>query len=83
MSKKLWRTVRLGHMVKLVYCITKKPGMTDEDFFRYWKNVHGAIGSRIHRRRIPGEKHKPDFDGVAELWLGDAEALLMARQSLE
>jgi len=28
-------------MVKLVYCITKKAGLTDEEFFSYWKNIHG------------------------------------------
>ena len=66
--------------------------MSDEDFFRYWKNVHGSIASRIprlqklvqsHRCTIPGDRHKPDFDGMAELWFDDAEALLVARQSPE
>jgi hypothetical protein len=34
-------------MVKLVYCITKKAGLSDDEFFRYWKNVHGpsVLGS--------------------------------------
>jgi len=31
-------------MIKLVYCITKKAGLTDEEFFRYWENIHGPIG---------------------------------------
>ena len=53
-------------MIKLVYCITKKPGLTDREFFDYWKNVHGPIGARIpglrklvqsHRLTIPGDKH--------------------------
>ena len=35
------------NMIKLVYCITKKPGMTDEVFFHYWEHVHGPIGARI------------------------------------
>jgi hypothetical protein len=34
-------------MIKFVYCITKKSGMTDEDFFYFWKNIHGPIGARI------------------------------------
>ena len=34
-------------MIKLVYCITKKPGLTDEEFFHYWEHVHGPIGARI------------------------------------
>jgi len=79
-------------MVKLVYCITKKAGLTDEEFFRYWKNVHGPIGARIpglrrlvqsHRLTVHGDEHRPDYDGMAELWFDDAEALLAARQSPE
>jgi len=79
-------------MVKLVYCITKKEGMTDDEFFYYWKNVHGPIGARIprlrrlvqsHRLSVSGDKHKPDFDGMAELWFDDVEALLAARKSPE
>ena len=66
--------------------------MTDEEFFRYWKDVHGPIGARIpglrrlvqsHRRTVPGDKHKPDYDGIAELWFDDAQSLLSARQSQE
>ena len=61
-------------MVKLVYCISKKPNLTDEEFFRYWKDVHGPIGARIP---------EPAFDGMVELWFDSAEALLAARQSTE
>jgi uncharacterized protein (TIGR02118 family) len=81
-----------GVMIKLVYCITKKPGLTDEEFFRYWKDVHGPIGARIphlrrlvqsHRRIVAGDKYQPDYDGMAELWFDDEEALLAARDSPE
>jgi uncharacterized protein (TIGR02118 family) len=79
-------------MVKIVYCITKKAGLSDEEFFHYWKNVHGPIGARIpglrglvqsHRVSIPGDQYAPDYDGVAELWFDDIDALLTARQSPE
>ena len=79
-------------MIKLVYCFTKKPGLTDEEFFRYWKNVHGPIGARIpglrklvqsRRLTVPGDIRAPDYDGMAELWFDDVEALLASRQSLE
>lgn len=79
-------------MVKLVYCITKKTGLADEEFFRYWENIHGPIRARIprlrklvqsHRLTIPGDKRRPDYDGMAELWFDDLEALLAARQSPE
>jgi uncharacterized protein (TIGR02118 family) len=77
-------------MVKLVYCITKKADLTDEEFFRYWRDVHGPIGARIpgvrrmvqsHRVQISGDQHRPDYDGMVELWFDSTEALLAARQS--
>ncbi len=79
-------------MIKLVYCITKKPGMTDEEFFHYWKEVHGAMAARIphlrrlvqsHRIVVPGDKFPHDYDGMAELWFDDEAALLEARESEE
>lgn len=79
-------------MIKLVYCIAKKPGLSDEEFFRYWQEIHGPIGARIphlrgltqsHRLTIPGDSRPPDFDGIAELWFDDIDALLAARKSPE
>jgi hypothetical protein len=55
-------------MIKLVFCIIKKPGLTDQQFFEYWKNVHGPIGAHIpgsrklvqsHGLMIPGDKYQP------------------------
>src|SRR5438270_9385593 len=79
-------------MIKLVYCITKKPGLSDEEFFHYWKNVHGPIGRRIpglrrlvqnHRLRVNEDSKSADFDGMAELWFDDLPSLLAARASPE
>lgn len=79
-------------MIKLVYCITKKPGLTDEEFFDYWKNVHGPIGAQIpglrklvqsHTIKSGNDVRPPDFDGMAELWFDDLETLLAARQTPE
>ena len=79
-------------MIKLVYCISKKPELTDKEFFHYWEKVHGPIGVRIphlrrlvqsHRVNVTGDSVQPDYDGMAELWFDDAEALLAARQSRE
>src|ERR1700680_3565436 len=77
-------------MIKLVYCITKKAGMPDEEFFQYWKNVHGPIGARIpglrrlvQRHPVPGDKRRPDYDGMAELWFDSMDAYLAARESPE
>jgi uncharacterized protein (TIGR02118 family) len=79
-------------MVKLVYCIGKKPGMSEAEFFQYWEHVHGPIGARIpglrrlvqsHRIPVPGDAKTADFDGMAELWFDDMAALLTARRSPE
>ncbi|HWN98312.1 MAG TPA: EthD domain-containing protein [Blastocatellia bacterium] len=79
-------------MIKLVYCFKKRPDLTDEQFFDYWKNVHGPIGARIpglrklvqsHALSVPGDARVRDFDGIAELWFENIEALLAARQSPE
>ena len=79
-------------MVKLVYCITKKANLTDEEFFRYWKDIHGPIGARIpglrkmiqsRRITVPGDRYRGDYDGMVELWFDSPEALLAARQSPE
>jgi uncharacterized protein (TIGR02118 family) len=79
-------------MIKLVYCISKKPGLSDAEFFRYWETVHGPIGARIpglrrlvqsHRLTVPGDSKPADYDGMAELWFDDLAALLAARASPE
>lgn len=79
-------------MIKVVYCITRKTELGNYEFSRYWKDVHGPIGARIpglrrlvqsHRVAVPGDTRSSDFDGVAELWFDNVEALLAARQSPE
>jgi uncharacterized protein (TIGR02118 family) len=86
------RARRGAAMVKLVYCITRKPGMTPEEFQRYWRDVHGPIGARIpgvrrlvqsHAITLAGDAQSADFDGMAELWFDDARALAAARGSPE
>jgi uncharacterized protein (TIGR02118 family) len=79
-------------MIKLVYCFGKKADLTFEEFSRYWREVHAPIGRRIPglRRlvqsvalRDPRDAREPSFDGMAELWFDDMDALLRARESAE
>jgi uncharacterized protein (TIGR02118 family) len=79
-------------VVKLVYCIRRRPGLSREEFIRYWAEVHGPIGARIPGLRklvqsyaltFPGDRRPADFDGMAELWFDDLEAILEARRSQE
>src|SRR5262245_7733206 len=66
-----------ARMIKLVYCFTRKPHMSQADFSRYWGEVHGPIGLRIPgvRRLVQSvalhdsrDTQPPSFDGMAELW---------------
>jgi len=79
-------------MIKLAYCITKRPDLTEEEFFDYWRNIHGPIGARIPGLRRLVQSHTiagqpefrtSDFHGMAELWFDDLAALAAARQSVE
>jgi uncharacterized protein (TIGR02118 family) len=77
-------------VIKLVYCITRRPDLTLDQFSKYWHDVHGPIGRRIpglrrlvqsHPVAAPG--YRMDFDGMAELWFDNLEALTAARASAE
>jgi uncharacterized protein (TIGR02118 family) len=79
-------------MIKVVYCFARKPDLSFEEFSRYWRDVHGPIGGRIPgvRRLVqsvavddPRDAHAPSFDGMAELWFDDVDAVLQARSSAE
>jgi uncharacterized protein (TIGR02118 family) len=79
-------------MIKLVYCFGRRADLTAEEFSRYWHDVHGPIGARIPglRRLVQSvavhdarDAHSPSFDGMAELWFDDQDAVIAARSSAE
>jgi uncharacterized protein (TIGR02118 family) len=79
-------------MVKLIYCISKKPGLTVEEFQTYWRDTHGPIAGRIPGLRRYVQCHvvpelygrqAPAYDGAAELWFDDLDAMRAAMQSDE
>ena len=80
-------------MVKLIYCISKKPDMTVEDFQAYWRDVHAPIAGAIPGLRryvqchvVPetyGAQNKPAYDGAAELWFDDLDAMRTAMRTPE
>ena len=79
-------------MVKIVYCISKLPHLSDTEFHRYWRETHGPIAGRIKGVRKYVQSHtihralggrEPSFDGVAELWFDDWTALEAAMGSAE
>jgi uncharacterized protein (TIGR02118 family) len=79
---------RVKSMIKVVYCITKKTGMTAAEFFHYWRHIHAPLGARIpglrrfvqsHAVEVGKDARAGEFDGMAELWFETIEALLAAR----
>lgn len=80
-------------MVKIIYCITRKPGLSVDAFQRYWRETHGPIAARIPGLRRYVQCHvlsalyeggdAPAYDGAAELWFDDLESLREAMRSPE
>ncbi len=82
-------------MIRLVFVLRRKPGMSLGEFQQYWRGVHGPLVARhsttldirryvqVHtledavNDQLAGARGKmePPYDGVAELWWDNREAL--------
>jgi uncharacterized protein (TIGR02118 family) len=71
-------------MVKVLTFIKRKPGLTVEDFQTYWLTRHPAVVTRLPgvRRYVQSHtlptsygKGEPAWDGIAEVWADDTDAL--------
>jgi uncharacterized protein (TIGR02118 family) len=70
-------------MVKSCSLLRRKPGLTQEEFLRYWKEKHGPLAAKVvpglrkyiqnHPVKIPG--YECDIDGIAEIWWDNIEGL--------
>ncbi|HQT78638.1 MAG: hypothetical protein B7Z80_12700 [Rhodospirillales bacterium 20-64-7] len=71
-------------MIKVLSLLTRKAGLTHEDFVRHWYDVHGplALGvpgiRRYVQSHVTDTRTRPDIpetevavDGIAELWFDD------------
>ena len=73
-------------MVKLVYVITPKAGMSRADFQRYWLEIHAPLVKQIpyleryviNIFRPRSEPPAGAIGGVAEQWFASAEAMKAA-----
>ena len=78
-------------MIKSLSLLTRKPGMTHEQFVRHWLEVHGPLAHKVPgiRRYVQShileERTRPDIpstdveiDGMAELWYDDRESMMRA-----
>lgn len=71
-------------MVKVLTFIHRKPGMAVDEFQRYWRTRHPDVVTRLPgiRRYVQSHvlptayaKGDPPYDGIAEVWADDTEAL--------
>ena len=78
-------------MIKSIGLLTRKEGMTHEQFVKHWVDVHAPLAHavpgirRYVQSHIVEERRRPDIDaldveidGIAELWYDDREAMARA-----
>jgi len=83
-------------MIKSISLLTRKDGLTHEQFVRHWFDIHGPLALKVPELRryvqshIVEERKRPDIpttevevDGIAELWYDDREAMARAHASPE
>jgi uncharacterized protein (TIGR02118 family) len=73
--------------------LTRKAGMSPQEFQRYWREVHGPIAAKMPglRRYVQSQTlletyegdTPPDFDGIAELYWDNLEAFEQSRATPE
>jgi uncharacterized protein (TIGR02118 family) len=81
-------TERRENVIKSIGLLTRKDGLSHEDFVKHWFEVHGPLAHavpgvrRYVQSHILDERTRPDIptanveiDGVAELWYDDREAM--------
>ena len=71
-------------MVKMVAFFKRKPGMSVEAFHTYWSTTHAGIVAKMPgiRRYVQSHtllsgyrKGEPAYDGAAEVWFDDTQAM--------
>lgn len=77
-------------MIHIHNFVTRKPGLSEEQFSRYWKETHAPLVQRIPQVRRYLQSHRIAFptsnstyDGDSEVWLDDLAALASLRKSPE
>jgi uncharacterized protein (TIGR02118 family) len=83
-------------MIKMIALLTRKEGLSHEEFVRHWVEAHAPLAHgvpgirRYVQSHIVGEQTRPDIattavevDGIAELWFDDETALERAHGAAE
>jgi uncharacterized protein (TIGR02118 family) len=69
-------------MIKWIGLIKRKPGITEQAFSKYWKDIHAAVVLKnmpgvvryIQNHRIKINEYDSAWDGIVELWFEDLES---------
>jgi uncharacterized protein (TIGR02118 family) len=83
-------------MIKSVSLLTRKEGLSHEEFVKHWVEIHAPLAHvvpglrRYVQSHIVGERRRPDIpttdvevDGVAETWYDDRAAMEQSNASPE
>ena len=83
-------------MIKSISLLTRKEGLSHEDFVRHWVEIHAPLAHavpglrRYVQNHISGERTRADIpataveiDGIAELWFDDQATFEAATRSPE
>ena len=83
-------------MIKLLALLTRKEGLSHEQFVKHWYEIHAPLAHavpgirRYVQSHITGTRSRPDIpdtavevDGIAELWYDDAASYERAAASPE
>ena len=81
-------------MIKSISLLTRREGITHEQFVKHWLEIHGPLAyavpglRRYVQSHILAERTRPDIpatkvevDGIAESWYDDLEAMKAAAAS--
>lgn len=69
-------------MIKTIALAHRRPGMTHEEYNKYWLEQHGPLAAKLipgvrkyvqnHFIVVPGQEY--EGDGIVEMWYDDVEA---------
>jgi uncharacterized protein (TIGR02118 family) len=81
-------------VIKVIWAAHRRPGMSDEDFYRHWGQVHGSLGTRVAKMRRYIQHHTlaeardggppvPTHDGASISWFDDVPSMQESMTSPE
>jgi len=73
-------------MIKVLFCLNRREGMSHKEFGEYWYAEHTALASEMpnlekYTLAFPDDPDEAAYDGMAELYFEDMDALDEAMDS--